>query len=138
MKKLTVCLCLLLAGCVSLHAQSWRDDRARLCFVRPENNGVMNTLESWVRLVDYDLPLVGGQAVCLYVESGKSELRVTSRYPYDPKSKDDEACKSRTLQLSLNSNDNRTFMICPATKGDHYTCGWRIASLKPNTGCDDQ
>lgn len=126
---------LLCSSCV--YAQAWRDDQARACFVRPENNGALNVLESWVRLADYNVPVVGGQAVCLYVHPGDSELTITSRYPYEPDSKDDEACKSKTLKLSLSSNDNRTFLICPAAKQDHYACGWRIASFKPNTGCDD-
>ncbi len=99
----------------------------------------MNTLESWIRVADYNVPLIGGQAVCLYAQPDDSELTITSRYPYDPKSKNDEACKSKTLKLSLSGNDNRTFLICPATKGNAYVCGWRIyeRTRKPNTGCDD-
>ena len=69
----------------------------------------MNTLESWIHVVDYDVPVIGGQAVCLYAQPGESELRITSRIPYDPKSKNDEACQSRTIKLSLGGNDNRTF-----------------------------
>jgi hypothetical protein len=94
----------------------------------------MNVLESWIRVTDYNVPMIGGQAICLYVQPGNSELTVTSRYPYEPKSKNDEACKSRTLKLALSGNDTRTFQICPATKDNAYVCGWRI--LKPNEGCD--
>ena len=129
---------LLYSSCVC--AQSWRDDQARVCFIRPENNGAMNVLESWIRVADYNVPVLGGQAVCLYTLPGDSELTITSRLPYDLKSKDDEACKSQTLKLRLRGSDNRTFLICPATKGNAYTCGWRITerTLKPNTGCNDQ
>jgi hypothetical protein len=100
----------------------------------------MNVLESWIRVADYSVPVIGGQAVCPYVQSGENELVVTSRYPYDPKAKDDNACKSRPLKFNLSGSDNRTFLICPATKGGAYACGWRITegALKPNTGCNDQ
>jgi len=76
-------------------AQSWRDNRARLCFVGPEDNGAMNILQSWIRIDDYDVPVIGGQAVCLYVLPGSQELIVTSAIPYDPHSRDAAACKSK-------------------------------------------
>lgn len=140
MKPFLMCASLALVCCTSAFAQTWRDDRARLCFVRPENNGAMNVLESWIRVSDYNLPVIGGQAVCLYLEPGLSELTVTSRYPYKPESKNDEACKSKPIKLSLSSNEDRTFLICPATKLDHYACGWRIVGrgVGSNAGCDDQ
>ncbi len=96
----------------------------------------MNVLESWVRVSDYDVPLIGGQTVCLYIEPGNTELTVTSLYPYRPDATDDEACKSKTLKLTLTPNQNRTFLICPAIKGDHYACGWTIS--KTSAGCGDQ
>lgn len=95
----------------------------------------MNILESWIRIADYDVPVIGGQAVCLLIQPGKNELIVTSRYPYDPKSKDDQACKSRKLEVELGADADRTFLICPATKGNYYSCGWRFAAL--NRGCED-
>ena len=64
----------------------------------------MNVLESWIRVADYNVPVLGGQAVCLYAQPGDSELIITSRYPYDLKSKDDEACKSQTLKLHLSGS----------------------------------
>ena len=140
MKPFLMCLTIALMCCTSVGAQTWRADQGRLCFVRPENNGAMNVLESWIRVAYYNVPVIGGQAVCLYAQPGESELTITSRYPYDPWSKNDEACKSRILKLSIKGNDNRTFLICPATKDGSYACGWRITerTLKPNTGCDDQ
>jgi hypothetical protein len=110
----------------SLAAQSWREDRARLCFVRYEDNGAMNILQSWIRVADYDVPVIGGQAVCLFVQPDSEELIVTSTIPYDPRSRNTEACKSKPLKLDLAADEDRTFTIEPATKGDHYACGWRI------------
>jgi hypothetical protein len=110
-------------------AQSWRDNRARLCFVRYEDNGAMNVLQSWIHVADYDVPVIGGQAVCLYVLPDRDELNeltVTSTIPYDPHSKNTEACKSKALKFQLTPDEDRTFTIEPATKGDSYTCGWRI------------
>jgi hypothetical protein len=139
MKSSLTCLSIALICSTSVFAQTWRDEQARLCFVRPENNGRMNTVESWIRVADYNVPVIGGQAVCLYAQPGDTELTVTSRDAYNPQSKNDEACKSRTLKFSMSGRDNRTFMICPATKGNAYACGWRIAegSVKPNSGCND-
>jgi hypothetical protein len=100
----------------------------------------MNTLESWISVADYEVPIAGGQDVCLFIEQGMNELIVTSRIPYDPKSKDNQACKSKELRLELKSNEDKTFLICPASEGNYYSCGWRIVehSLGPNPGCEDQ
>ena len=126
MKDALLGLCMILLCSSLLAAQSWRDDRARLCFVRYEDNGAMNILQSWIRIADYEVPVFGGQSVCLYVQPGSEDLIVTSTIPYDPHSRDTEACKSKALKLDLVANEDRTFTIEPATKGDHYTCGWRI------------
>src|SRR5450755_2894818 len=118
------CLSFALLCSTSVCAHTWRDDQARLCFVRPENNDAINVLESWIRIADYNTPVIGGQAVCLYVQPGDGELTVTSRTPYDFKAKNTSACTSKTLKFSLSGNDNRTFLICPATKSGSYGCGW--------------
>ena len=107
-------------------AQTWRLDRARLCFDRPEDNGAINVLESWVRIADYRVPLIGGQAACIYLYSGSKKLIVTSTVPYEPSSKNAEACKSKSMKLELVPSENRTFTIWPATKNGSYACGWRI------------
>lgn len=126
MKKPLLCLCLLLTCSASLLGQSWRVDRARLCFVRIEDNGAMNILGSWVRFADYRVPLIGGQVACIFVEPGSDDLLVTSTIPYNPESTDEEACKSPVVRLQLAPNENRLFFIWPATKGSTYVCGWRI------------
>ena len=109
-------------------AQSWREDRARLCFVRPEDNGAINVLQSWIRVEDYEVPVIGGEAVCVYVAEGSNNLLVTSTIPYDPNSTNTEACKSKPLKLDLTAGENRTFFISPASKGGVYKCGWHLES----------
>jgi hypothetical protein len=131
MRKPRLCLCLLLACSVPLLAQSWRDNRAQLCFERPENNGGINILASFVRFLDYSVPLIGGQAVCIFVDPGSNDLLVTSTIPYDPESTDEEACKSPVKRLQLAPNENRVFTIWPVTKGSTYVCGWRIEPVHP-------
>jgi hypothetical protein len=132
MKTALLCLCGILVSSSSMATQScmatqsWRDNRARLCFVRSEDNGAMNILQSWIRVADYDVPVIGGQAVCLYVHPGSEELIVTSTIPYDPNSRNTRACKSKALKLELAADEDRTFTIEPATNRDRYTCGWRI------------
>jgi hypothetical protein len=111
--------------------QSWRLDRAQLCFDRAEDNGRMNIHESWVRVSDYKVRLVGGQAVCLFVEPGSAEVVVTSTIPYNPESKNEQACKSRVVKLELAPHENRVFFISPATKDATYICGWHIQQAQP-------
>jgi len=106
--------------------QSWRGNRARLCFDRLEDNGAINVLQSWIRIQEYEVPLIGGQAACLYLRPERSELTVTSTVPYDQHSRNTEACKSKRLKLELAPDEDRTFSIEPATNGDGYTCGWEI------------
>ncbi len=130
MRSSLLCLCLL-ASSASLSAQSWRNDRAKVCFVRPEDNGAINILESWVRLADYSLPLIGGEAACVFVGPGSYDLLVTSTIPYEPESRNERACKSPVKKLQLAPNDNLTFAISPATKGSSYACGWRIEPVPP-------
>jgi hypothetical protein len=132
MKKTMLCLCLFIAFSASLLAQSWRDNRARLCFVRPENSGRVNVLESIVHFADYRVPLIGGEAACIFVYPGSDDLLITSTSPYEPESADEEACKSPVKRLQLTPNENRLFIIWPATKGSSYACGWRIEPVEPS------
>lgn len=131
MKRLLLLPCLL-ATCLS--AQSWRDNRAKLCFVRPEDSGAINGLQSWVRIQYYELGLIGTQAGCLFIDPGNSDLIVTSTIPYDPHSTNEMACKSPVMKLNLQANENRTFMIFPATRKGAYACGWRIRPIAPSVG----
>jgi len=94
----------------------------------------MNILESWVRLSDYRVPLVGGQAACVFVQIGRTDVVITSTIPFDPKSKNEEACKSQTMNLQLVANETRHFLISPATKGSTYVCGWRVEPLPASRG----
>ena len=126
MKAALLGLCVTLVCSSSVAAQSWRDNRARLCFDRGEDNGAINGLRSWVRIEDYEVPLSGGQAACLYLRPGDYDLTVTSTIPYEPNSKNTKACKSKALNLELAPDEDRTFSIEPATNKDGYTCGWRI------------
>ena len=72
MKHPVLFLGLMVACAVSLSAQSWRADRAKLCFVRPENTGMINGLKSRIEVENYRLPLIGDEAACVFVDSGIS------------------------------------------------------------------
>lgn len=91
---------------------------------------MMNVLQSWVRISDYEVPLIGGQSACLFVRSGNRRLIVTSTVPYRPESDDAEACRSKALDIQLADNERRVFFIWPETKGSAYVCGWRIEPVK--------
>src|ERR1022692_4603218 len=126
MKTALLSVCAILVCASSMAAQSWRLNRARLCFVREEDNGAINGLRSWIRIEDYSVPVIGGQAVCLYVQPGSNNLTVTSTIPYDPHSRNTGACKSKVLKIELTPDEDRVFNIDPATNRDGYTCGWQI------------
>jgi len=125
-------ICAVLAALLptALLGQSWRGDTAELCFVRPEDNGMMNILESWVRVSGYRVPLIGGQSACVFVQPGVTEIVVTSTVPYEPASENEEACKSGPMQLELSPHARRVFFVDPATKGSTHVCGWRIHPLR--------
>lgn len=127
MKTALLGLCVMLVCLQCSAAQSWRDNRVRLCFDRGEDNGAINGLPSWIRIEDYEVPVSGGQAACLYLQPGSYELTVTSTIPYEPRSRNTKACKSKTLKLELVPDEDRAFSIEPATSSDgSYACGWRI------------
>jgi hypothetical protein len=131
MLMIRTCFVLLALCSTTLLGQSWRLDRARLCFDRGEDNGAMNVHQSWIHVSDYEIPLIGGQAVCVFIEPGSAEVQVTSTIPYEPNSKNRQACKSRVVELDLAPNENRTFSIEPASKGSAYICGWHIQQVHP-------
>ena len=127
MKTALFGLCVTVVCSLPVAAQAWRDNRARLCFDRPEDNGAINVLSSWIRIEDYEVPVSGGQAACLYLREGSYDLTVTSTIPYEPRSRGTKACRSKPLKLELALGEDRAFTIEPATSRDgSYTCGWRI------------
>ncbi len=126
MKQPSLLLTLVVAYAASLTAQSWRADRAKLCFVRPENSGMINGLISYIEVENYRLPLIGDEAACVFVDSRDIELVVTSTLPTEQDSPNEKACRSPTVKLHLGANDTRTFFVYPGTKDSEYTCAWRI------------
>jgi hypothetical protein len=90
----------------------------------------MNIVESWVRVSDYNVPLVGGQAACIFLEGGSAEVIVTSTMPYEP-TKNEKACKSKVLKLELTPNENLVFAVWPASNDSGYMCGWHIHQVQP-------
>jgi hypothetical protein len=127
MKTALLGLSMMLVCSSSMAAQSWRDNRARLCFDRGEDSGAINGLPSWIRIEDYEVPLSGGQAACIYLRPGGYELTVTSTIPYEPRSRNTKACASRALKVELVADEDRAFSIEPATsRNGSYACGWRV------------
>jgi hypothetical protein len=136
MKTALLGLSLMLACSVS-GAQSWRNNRARVCFDRPEDSGAMNGQPSWIRMDDYEVAISGGEAACLFFLPGSYELTVTSTVFLETHSKNTKACKSKTLTLQLAEDEDRAFSIEPATsRNGEWKCGWLIypigSSHKPS------
>lgn len=127
MKTAFIGLCLMLACSVPIGADSWRNNRARVCFDRPEDSGAMNGQPSWIRIEDYEVAVSGGQAVCLYFLPGSYEVMVTSTIFLDPHSRNTKACKSNTVTVELTDNEDQAFSIEPATsKNGDWKCGWLV------------
>jgi hypothetical protein len=93
----------------------------------------MNVVESWVRVADYRVPLIGGEAACVFVDPGEYNVVITSVSidPLKPNSKKTDACKSPVVQLRVEAKEDRVFSIWPATKRDEFVCGWRMESRNP-------
>jgi hypothetical protein len=102
--------------------------QGEVCFVRPENEGKMNIVESWIRISTYNVPVIGGQKICVFVDPGLTDLTVTSAQPYgDPQSDDDsDACTSRTVKVNVRRERRRVFFIFPRIHDSTYVCGWTI------------
>jgi hypothetical protein len=134
MKQPLLSLGLMFACAASLSAQSWRADRAKLCFVRPENTGMINGLKSWIEVGNYyRLPLAGDEAACVFVDSGNLELLVTSTLPTEQDSPKDDTCKSPAMKLHLSAKETRVFFVYPGTDKDEYACAWRIERAPDST-----
>jgi hypothetical protein len=139
MKRLMLPLCLLVICVNELGAQSWRDHRARLCFIRPEDSGAINGLQSWVRIQSYEFGLSGTQSGCLFVDPAQnSDLIVTSTIPYDPHSTNEIACKSPLIKLNLQLDEDRTFVIFAARRKGIPICGWRIEPIAPSKNANSK
>jgi hypothetical protein len=128
--KISAVVIVLLVFTSTLAGQQWRFDRAQVCFVRYGENGRINVLQSWIHISDYEVPIIGEQAICLYLEPGRHSLKITSTEPYDDSSKNTKACQSRSVSLQLKPGDDRTFAIRAANDGRSYSCGWNIAEEK--------
>jgi hypothetical protein len=110
------------------------NEGAQLCFQRQENNGSINILPSCIQISDYKVPLLGGQSICLSVENGSTEAFVSSTVPYNPASKDNQACKSARLKLDLRAGDKRLFTVEPKSEHSAYVCGWNLREKSQNRG----
>lgn len=91
----------------------------------------MNVIESWVRVEDYRVPLIGGEAACVFLDPGAHDVLVTSVSIATFKPANTRACKSPVLHLQLAVKEDRSFWIWPAKKGGEFVCGWRMESQDP-------
>ena len=132
MKIVPTVVLILLACSMVISAQEWREGRAKLCFVRYEDNGRMNILESWIHAGVFEVPIIGGQAVCLFVDPGEVEIQISSTIPYDDDSQDKVACKSSPIRLKLHTMEYREFWIEPSQDASTYVCGWQIHQIGTN------
>jgi len=91
----------------------------------------MNVIESWVRIEDYRVPLIGGEAACVFLDPGVHDVLVTSVSIAAIKSANTQACKSSVLHLRLAVKEDRSLWIWPAKKGGEFVCGWRMEPQGP-------
>ncbi len=91
----------------------------------------MNVIDSWVRVEDYRVALIGGEAACVFLDPGVHDVLVTSVSIATFKPANTQACKSPVLHLRLAVKEDRSFRIWPATKGGEFVCGWRIEPQNP-------
>jgi hypothetical protein len=101
---------------------------SQICIERPENNGSLNIRDVNV-IIDnkQDVPLIGGQAVCIYVGIGEHFVYAESYDPYDPHSKNPKAWTSNTVKFYLKKGQRAELEI---TGGSKYQNKWYIKVMK--------
>jgi hypothetical protein len=104
------------------------DLTASVCFLRGEDNGIVNIAEAKVTLDNRQaIVLLGGQAGCLYLRPGAYFFTIGSAYPYAGAGK---KWTSPRYEVSVASKDRVLFQVYPKSKGATYTGGWRARMIR--------
>lgn len=90
----------------------WSELPCQICIERPEEQGIINVRD--VKLIVDDkesINLVGGQAACVYVQTGEHFIHAESPDPYDPNSKDPRGWVSNRVNFTLETGKIAEFEI---------------------------
>jgi len=105
---------------------------ARICIVRPENNGFINIVPSHIIFSNNQkLSLSGGEAACIIVEPGEYSFVVESADPY-PSSHKGKPKKwvSKKVAVRVKGDESITYDISPKSEGSTYTEGWDVKRIQ--------
>src|SRR5262245_58523701 len=103
--------------------------RGQICLSREESQGVVNILPA--RIIGWHrgrrrwlAQLVGGDQSCVGLQSGRWALQARSFRPYEPWAMDPDACRSRTITLTVKERTIQKIAISPRANERTYLCGW--------------
>jgi hypothetical protein len=101
---------------------------AQACFLRYEDNGVVNIATAQVTLDNQQaIVLAGGQAGCVYLRPGAYSFSIESAYPYARKGK---TWQSPRYQFTISSEESIVYRVYPRTEKATYTGGWRAKLIR--------
>jgi len=100
------------------------DDASEVCVERQENDGVLNIVPVTVIVsVTSKVTLLGGQAGCLFVPTGKQTIQLSFPYPYSgPSAPPAWTTQERTLDLK--KTRTVAFELCPAPNQNVNDASW--------------
>lgn len=130
MARATILTAIFFGSCVVHSASSFAAD-STVCVSRAEDNGVLNIRPAYLHLDGKPLLyLVGGDRKCIAVSVGRHSLVATSTDPYDPNSKDENAWRSKPIEIHVSSQHITNLIIEPLTKESTYTAPWSVREEK--------
>ena len=107
-------------------------DQARLCFVRPEQNGYLNIVPVQVETVRDKRSLGGGETVCLDEAPGTYPIRLAWRW--DARDPVSHSYQSAVTRVRLATGQIRRLSICPGPATPSGAPRWLLtASACPKT-----
>ena len=102
-----------------------------VCVSRAEDNGVLNIRPAYLHLDGKPLLyVVGGDHKCIAVSVGRHSLVATSTDPYDPNSKDENAWRSKPIEIHVSSKHITNVIVEPLAKESTYTGPWYVQEEK--------
>ena len=102
---------------------------AQLCFVRGEDNGILNIIRAKVTLNTHqEILMVGGQAGCFCLRPGNYSFLIESPNPY-PAADKVRKWKSLRYNVELKEKDEVLYQLLPRQRSGTYTGGWLIRRI---------
>lgn len=102
-----------------------------MCFGRAEDDGVINVRPAHIRVDGHQVfSLLGGEHGCVEAAIGRHIVDVYSSDPYDPGASNENAWRSKSVEITVHQSRKVGFVVKPVSHGDTYTGPWSIERMK--------